>query len=530
MNSPTWKRKRALQKKMEKARSCKRRKVIDDVSKMQNSSSETTGSQDDAAPLHQSSDSNDVRLNVQDYSDAEDTDIEFDPQESYEEYLSTVPRETLKVLAVMMTDCFMTRFGLTTVAAAKESGMLFDVNEKTVRNWRNEFYNNNGSFHESKRGKHIRPFVLDDEECRSKAAQWVRSNASVKGKPNMTALKFCNWVNTDLLPHTDLPPILSQSIKEGTAVKWLHELGFRSQKHKKGIYIDGHERQDVVEYRRIFLRKIKILESTHLPPPQCSDSLCTSFDVGNMSANKVLVLIYHDESTFHANEGQGTMWVEDGNLPIRPKSQGRGIMVSDFVTEHDGLLQLTMEEYREASKSDPSLKMCAREVIKFGSGGDGYWTNNDLLKQMERAVKIASIKYDSARFNCVWIFDQSSGHCAYKETSLNVSRMNVKPGGQQPKMHDTYYNGKYQKMVLPDGRPKGTKLVLEERGVDTRKMKAEDMRIVLGNHHDFKHEKTALEYFLHEKHQKLIYLPKFHCELNPIERVWGEAKRYTSTL
>ena len=171
MNSPTWKRIRGLQEKMEKVRSCKRRKVIDDIPEMQNSSSETTGSQDDAAPLHQSSDSNNVRLNVQDYSDAEDTDIEFDPRESYEEYLSTVPRETLKVLAVMMTDCFMTRFGLTTVAAAKESGMLFDVNEKTVRNWRNEFYNNNGSFHESKRGKHTRPFVFDDEECRSKTAQ-----------------------------------------------------------------------------------------------------------------------------------------------------------------------------------------------------------------------------------------------------------------------------------------------------------------------------------------------------------------------
>ena len=70
----------------------------------------------------------------------------------------------------------------------------------------------------------------------------------------------------------------------------------------------------MVEYRPIFLRKIEILESTHLPPPLCSDGLCTSFDVGNMSADKVLLLIYHDESTFHANEGQGTMWVEHGNL------------------------------------------------------------------------------------------------------------------------------------------------------------------------------------------------------------------------
>ena len=114
--------------------------MIDDVPEMQNSSLETTGSQDDAAPLHQSSDSNDVRLNEQDYSDAEDTDIEFDLRESCEEYLSTVPRETLKVLVVMMTDCFVTQFGLITVAAAKESGMLlFDVSEKTVRKWQNEF-------------------------------------------------------------------------------------------------------------------------------------------------------------------------------------------------------------------------------------------------------------------------------------------------------------------------------------------------------------------------------------------------------
>ena len=145
--------------------------------------------------------------------------------------------------------------------------------------------------------------------------------------------------------------------------------------------------------------------------------------------------------------------------------------------------------------SIPQLfKMTLRFVCvqgKFGAGSDGYWNNELILKQMERAFKIAAIKYPSDQWNHLWIFDQSSGHCAYKKDSLNVSRMNVNPDGAQPKMHDTVWNGKFQKMILSDGRPKGMKLVLEERGVNTDKMKAADMRRVLGNHHDFKHEKTG---------------------------------------
>ena len=69
--------------------------------------------------------------------------------------------------------------------------------------------------------------------------------------------------------------------------------------------------------------------------------------------------------------------------------------------------------------------------------------------------------------------------------------------------------------------------VLEERGIDTNRMKAPDMRLVLGAHTDFKYEKTALEHFMQERGHRAIFLPKFHCELNPIERVWGEAKRYS---
>ena len=84
------------------------------------------------------------------------------------------------------------------------------------------FHSNKGDFIESRQGKHVRPFILDDETCRRRTAQWVCSNATIKGKPNMTAANFCAWVNSSLLSKMELPPRLCPSqIQERTAVKWL---------------------------------------------------------------------------------------------------------------------------------------------------------------------------------------------------------------------------------------------------------------------------------------------------------------------
>ena len=85
---------------------------------------------------------------------------------------------------------------------------------------------------------------------------------------------------------------------------------------------------------------------------------------------------------------------------------------------------------------------------------------------MERAIVIANIKYPSDRYSKMWLFDQSSGHCAFKEDALNVNRMNVNPGGAQPRMRDTVWDGKLQRTVLNDGRPKGMRMVLQERSRD----------------------------------------------------------------
>ena len=40
-------------------------------------------------------------------------------------------------------------------------------------------------------------------------------------------------------------------------------------------------------------------------------------------------------------------------------------------------------------------------------------------------------------------------------------------------------------------------------------------------------EKSRIEHYLEDKGHICVFLPKFHLELNPIERVWSQAKRHT---
>ena len=78
-----------------------------------------------------------------------------------------------------------------------------------------------------------------------------------------------------------------------------------------------------------------------------------------------------DESSFHANVGQSWQWAEEDKLIIRPKSQGRGLMISDFIDEHEGYLHL-FPEHEIAKFTKPDLPNKARIVFKFGAQGDGY--------------------------------------------------------------------------------------------------------------------------------------------------------------
>ena len=47
---------------------------------------------------------------------------------------------------------------------------------------------------------------------------------------------------------------------------------------------------------------------------------------------------------------------------------------------------------------------------------------------------------------------------------------------------------------------------------------------ILSTHKDFFEQKSAIRMLIKERGHKCVFLPKFYCELNPIEMYWGYSK------
>lgn len=110
----------------------------------------------------------------------------------YNDWISEMKRIDKQKMAMMLYDDYVDRRGMQKTQAAMEVGLFFGVNDKTVRLWRRDFLCNGGEFSEDSRGKYVRHQVIFDEGYRDRALDWVRSNSSVKGKPNMVASDFVN--------------------------------------------------------------------------------------------------------------------------------------------------------------------------------------------------------------------------------------------------------------------------------------------------------------------------------------------------
>ena len=418
---------------------------------------------------------------------------------------------------------------------------------RTVHNGIVEF-ENTGDFADSLQGKHTKLKWVLDEDRQEELREWIREHAAAQGKPRMRLTDFMDHINKTILP--EICP--GCTVCEETARLWLHRLGFKRFCVKTGAYKDGHERPDNVEDRVRFAQWILQLDDYHaealpaidIPEDKLQAIRTIAMNASPISSAKPILYCFGDEAIFHANDDDRFVWAsaENPQLPLPKKSEGAGIMVLDFMLSTGKYVELTEEEFQRAKLEYPDVftgedTRLGAFFLQYGKNRDGYLDSDSFLREVRKVLTILKFKYPGIRF--AFILDRSSVHVRYSDSALLTSKMNLRPGGKQPKLRTTQYtkDGKVheQVMVFPDdhpefpGQPKGLLQVCLERGLanEGQKMLKDELAALLKAEPDFKHERSLLHELVEDDFGFiLLLLPKFHPELNAIEYVWASQKRF----
>ena len=208
---------------------------------------------------------------------------------------------------------------------------------RTVRRWVMNFVRTQElPTHQLGRAKQT---VLDDEDI----AHDLKLGLNERAKSGfVTASDVVDIVSSpEMQAQFSRAGIHKPSISDSTARRWLSKLGWRYGKQPNGMYIDGHERQDVVEYRQGFVERFAEYEhrfhtwddaGNELPRPM-------GFIVPRAIGRFRLILVTHDESTFYQNDQRQICWGCPGSGVPKPKGEGVSLMVSDFLTADWGRLR-----------------------------------------------------------------------------------------------------------------------------------------------------------------------------------------------
>ncbi len=375
----------------------------------------------------------------------------------------------------------------------------------------------------------------------------------------ISAKKLMNYINSDAIRSKHG---IERPISERTARRYLNTLGYRWAAPKKGQYADGHEREDVVYYReQVFLPQWRRIEQRMAN--WVRDDVMKECNPGPRmpGLESEVIAWFHDETVFYAHDRRKRGWYHK-DAPAKPYTKGEGasLMIADFVSARFGWLQ------------SPDGKRGARKVMRPGKNRDGYFTYEEICNQAAEAMAILQEFYP--QYEHVFIYDNASTHLKRAPDALSARRMpknipkagtnwgvettkrnpitgkiEYQPDGKPEKikirMADAHLaDGTPQPLYFPEGHEhagifKGMAVVLQERGFgDMSKVRAECKdfkcapglttcccRRILYNQPDFVAVESLLESTCKAYGFKVMFLPKFHCELNFIEQCWGYAKR-----
>jgi len=231
--------------------------------------------------------------------------------------------------------------------AAEANGFAAAWGGRQLRGWTRRWVDDR-KLPESMRGRHTKvATLLAIPSIATELRAYLRSN-----KWSMNPEKLAKFMNNNMIPKeadlylkhivNDEMPIalkryielelfprihlkVGRGISLSTARRWLHREGFRYMSHKKGLYFDGHDCPDVVEYRQnVFLPAMKEFEH-RIVRYVIGDVEKEEFVQPRNYVERRLVPTPHDEMTVQSNDMNDKEWVFDNEFKLRKKGVGRGI-------------------------------------------------------------------------------------------------------------------------------------------------------------------------------------------------------------
>lgn len=150
------------------------------------------------------------------------------------------------------------------------------------------------------RGGHKNALSHFDEAVQRRAREYLADLPTGKVTPK----GLQKAINEIIFPELGIKP--KQPISVQTARRWLIRLGWRHTQIRKGVYMDGHECDDVKKYRKeVFLPQMKEYERlmTHFDGPDLDETKPNLAE-----GEKEIIPCFHDESIFHHNDYSAKGW------------------------------------------------------------------------------------------------------------------------------------------------------------------------------------------------------------------------------
>lgn len=133
----------------------------------------------------------------------------------------------------------------------------------------------------------------------------------------------------DIVTYLEQPDVqvkwgLKNTVSDSTVKRWMHKLGYWWVRKHRGLYVDGHEQEDVVHYRQlVFLPAWYQIEGRMRSWMTDNQEEPTNLPRLRLKSERHIVAWFHDESIFYAHDRRESHWVRDDNSP-QPYAKGEG--------------------------------------------------------------------------------------------------------------------------------------------------------------------------------------------------------------